>query len=422
MLSQQYKPLSHNIWKFYVYKGAWGLSLGLMVSILVLYYLDLNISLAGFMTLMAIIALTKLVMEVPGGIIADKFSRKWSVCIGASFKMLSILMMVTTASYPMHVIAFVCWGLGESLISGADTALLYDSLQADQQSQRFPQVIGNAISLAMITTVLGTLLCGLIVTQFGLVGPFWAAIGATLIVILISANFTEPPFLQQGRSSAGITTLRTQAVDYLHHIQLSVRLILGSRELLALIFVNIVFLRAIFLTERPFSQPYLTEFGYSAQQISFLFTGFYLITALFAKYSPHLVKLVGKNERSTIMLIGGLGITALIVLASAWNSAVVVVALIGFYIMRGLFEPFMEASLNRRFDSEKRASCLSIAKMGGSLLAIILGPIFGYLADRFSLQTSLLIFQWIFVPLFLVGIFWNWRILGLPTPLRQKAV
>ena len=49
----QNKPLTGNIWKFYVYKGFWGLSMGLLVPVVVLFYLDRGISLAGFMVLMA---------------------------------------------------------------------------------------------------------------------------------------------------------------------------------------------------------------------------------------------------------------------------------------------------------------------------------------------------------------------------------
>ena len=73
-------------------------------------------------------------MEVPGGVIADKFSPKWSVCAGSCFKLLSLCLMVTSVPYPVLVLAFICWGLGESLVSGADSALLYDSLQADGQA------------------------------------------------------------------------------------------------------------------------------------------------------------------------------------------------------------------------------------------------------------------------------------------------
>ena len=53
-----------------------------------------------------------------------------------------------------------------------------------------------------------------------------------------------------------------------------------------------------------------------------------------------------------------------------------------------------------------------MAKMGNHFLGIILGPLFGYFADALSLKSSLLIFQWTFVPLLIVGIVWVWKVLG----------
>ena len=86
--------------------------------------------------------------------------------------------------------------------------------------------------------------------------------------------------------------------------------------------------------------------------------------------------------------------------------------MLGLYLMQGLFGPLMQNSLNRRLTSEKRASCLSIAKMGQNFLGFFLGPLFGYLADVSSLKSSLLVFQWTFAPLLLVSVLWLWKVLG----------
>lgn len=76
------KNLKANVWKFYVYKALWGLGNGLGFPILVLYFLDRGLTLTEFMILMSTLNLSVFVFEVPTGIVADKFSRKWSICIG----------------------------------------------------------------------------------------------------------------------------------------------------------------------------------------------------------------------------------------------------------------------------------------------------------------------------------------------------
>ena len=113
------------------------------------------------------------------------------------------------------------------------------------------------------------------------------------------------------------------------------------------------------------------------------------------------------------------GLSALLVMVNAWQGSILVVGLLGIYLMKGLFTPLIETSLNRRLGSEQRASVLSMASMGNNLLGIVLGPLFGYLADAFSLSLSLAIFQWTFGPLLVVGILWVWAALG--RTLRQET-
>jgi len=199
---------------------------------------------------------------------------------------------------------------------------------------------------------------------------------------------------------------------YVKHLGESFQFVFCSRVLIALVLVNIVVIRLGNLTERPFAQPYLSSFGYDPAHISYLHTIFYLITALSAKYSHTISRLLGDRERHSLLLVGLLGGVSLALMVNAGIGSVGVGALVGLYLMKGLFDPLIQNSLNRRLTSEKRASCLSIAKMGNNFLGIFLGPLFGYLADVRSLRFSLLVFQWVFIPLLLLCMVASWRMLG----------
>ena len=139
--------------------------------------------------------------------------------------------------------------------------------------------------------------------------------------------------------------------------------------------------------------------------LSALFAAF---TAIFAKNSHRISRIDGKSERYTIASVALFGLASLLVMTNAWQGSILVAGLLGIYLMKGLFTPLIQTSLNRRLASEQRASVLSMASMGNNLLGIALGPLFGYLADAFSLAVSLTIFQWIFGPLLVIGILWVW--------------
>ena len=125
-----------NVWKFYLYKGLWGLGMGLVIPVGMLYYLERGVSLAGFMILMTVLNFSVVVFEVPTGVVADKFSRKWSICLGTALMAMAAVIMLATVNFALLALGFLCWGLGQSLVSGADSALLYDSLKTEKKIGR----------------------------------------------------------------------------------------------------------------------------------------------------------------------------------------------------------------------------------------------------------------------------------------------
>jgi len=401
-----------NVGRFYLYKVFWGLALGLMVPVVVLYFQSRGFLLAQFMVLMSAMNLSLVAFELPTGVMADRLSRKWSVCSGTLCMGVTVLATLSTTQYPLLIGAFALWGLGESLVSGADSALLYDSLKAEGQEEAFQQTIGNAISVQLAAGVAGTVLCGVVVDRVGLQGPLWICFSSFVLAAAAIALVREPPLLVQTRTEDASPSLGTRWSRYVEHLGGSFRFVFRSRALIVLAFANIVVLRLGNLTERPFSQPYLSSFGYSPEHISYSFTVFYLITALSARYSHAIARLLGNRERNSMLLIGMLGIVSLVSMVRATVGLGAVAAMVGIYLMRGVFDPLMQDSLNRRFTSDIRASCLSIAKVGHNLLGVFLGPFFGHLADVHSLDFSLRVFQWVFVPLLLVCMISGWRALG----------
>ncbi|HCR19587.1 MAG TPA: hypothetical protein DIU35_19090 [Candidatus Latescibacteria bacterium] len=401
-----------NVWKFYVCKVLLGLSQGVVIPIVVLYFHDRGISLTGFMILMTVLNFSQFVLEVPTGIVADKFSRKWSVFSGFVIWSISLLIMLTTTNYPLLILSFVGFGLFSALLSGADTALLYDSLKTHRKEEKFQKTLGNGISLQLLAMVLGTISCGIIVDITGLSGTMWASFGTAILASIVTSLFKEPSFLDEVRAEEKTQSFTDGVSSYLLHLKESFQYIGRSRELIALIFINIVIFRICLFTDRPFAQPYLSSFEYSPVQISYFYTIFNGTAALFARYSDRVGKILGSSERRSISLIGALGTVSLVIMGNAWMGPLAVLAIVGIYLMKGLFEPFIQDGLNRRISSEKRASCLSISAMGNNFLGLFLGPFFGYLADVYSLGTSLLTFQWTFAPLLVVGVIWGWRVLG----------
>ncbi|MBU1854827.1 MAG: hypothetical protein KKF89_03835, partial [Nanoarchaeota archaeon] len=73
------------------------------------------------------------VLEVPTGVIADKYSRKLSIVLSAVFLSSSFFMWGFITNYYFLFLAEFLAAIGFTLLSGADKALLYDSLSDENK-------------------------------------------------------------------------------------------------------------------------------------------------------------------------------------------------------------------------------------------------------------------------------------------------
>ena len=104
------------------------------------------------------------VLEVPTGAIADRFGRKWSLVLGAAFSGVAFAMFGLVRSYPWFFVANLLCAVGATCISGADQALLYDTLLVAKRAEEGRRVLSRFQAIGsvglMVGFPLGSLLAG----------------------------------------------------------------------------------------------------------------------------------------------------------------------------------------------------------------------------------------------------------------------
>jgi len=103
-----------------------------------------------------------LVFEIPTGALADLIGRKKTVLLGWGMRALGNMYIAFSTNAEMLIVGFVVTSIGNALISGADSALLYDSLKELGEEKRFSKVMSIngllfQIGLAIATFVGGYL-------------------------------------------------------------------------------------------------------------------------------------------------------------------------------------------------------------------------------------------------------------------------
>jgi MFS family permease len=131
-------------------------------------FLDLGLNIGEFAMLNVVWALTSVVLEVPSGVLADRFGRRPLVVAAG---VLMVLEMAVLCLMPPGHHDLVWWlffvnrvlsGAAEACASGADEALTYDSLPVAQRTTLWPQIMarlsrGMALGF-VVSSIIGSVL------------------------------------------------------------------------------------------------------------------------------------------------------------------------------------------------------------------------------------------------------------------------
>lgn len=152
--------LARNITKYKIYLALAGFStLGPLIN---LYYLAADISYSQ-LSLIEISSLIILVLlEVPTGVLSDLLGRKLSLFIAAILMGLELILIGLGHHYSLFILAAFIGGIGISLESGADDAILYDSLKALKQEEQFQKIIGQANAIFKVSAAISGVFWGYI--------------------------------------------------------------------------------------------------------------------------------------------------------------------------------------------------------------------------------------------------------------------
>jgi len=149
-----------------------------------------GISAAGVGTLLAVWQIVQILAEVPTGVIADRYSKKYSIIAGKIGKMLCFVIWFLWPNFTGYMAGFVLWGIGEACISGAAQAYLYELDSED--SSHFLKRYARLKSLMMATYSLTFFFTFLIGPRYPLLIALSALTMLVTAVIAITLPASKP--------------------------------------------------------------------------------------------------------------------------------------------------------------------------------------------------------------------------------------
>ena len=311
-------------------------------------------------------------LEVPTGAVADRWGRSRSLALGALTLAASVLIFAFTTSFPVLLASFLLWSLAAALMSGADMALLFDTLKHDGRDSEFERFAGRGMAMSWAGAGIATLLGGPVAALTDIRTTIFigaaTCLGAMVLALAIHEPAHSPKAAEEAAAEGGHIREAFRTVSVQPRVAgdraADGRADGGDRIVHYL------------------TQPYLIDRGvevgvwFSALQVPLFVAG--IVGALLAP------RLVARDSSTRPLVLGGLlGAAGCFALAATPGMAAFI-ALPLVVGMGGALHPIGSGYVNRRVDSARRATVLSISGMGMSVTMAVLAPVLGFATDSWG--------------------------------------
>lgn len=404
---KQPSNIEGNIWKLYTIK----LSKWFMVymPIVVLFMESNGLDLRAVMTINGIYSIAVAAFEVPSGYFSDRLGRKQSLLIGTSLILLQFLVFSFSFSFWTLALGAVIGGLGASFVSGTDSALLYDTLQALDRKGDYIKWEGRTYALGTFSEAVAAIIGGALAFYYGLRMPIYVQVGISGLGIIAALLLVEPQLSAAAPKRSNKEQMQ-QILSYVLKKGQKLRFYIGLSTIFGLSSLLLAW----------FAQPYFASQQLPEDQIGYLWAALNCTVALLALTAHITTSKIAPKFLVAFILSGFvLGYAVL----GYWGShylAIGLAALFFMYALRGIATPTFLNLINQHTPTDMRATVLSIRGLTIRLGYALFAPLLGWAADVYSLGEAFMGLSGVLLVL-IMGAWGYYWVLGLKPSSKHKV-
>jgi MFS family permease len=343
------------------------------MPIIVLFFQEHGLSLTEVMIIQAIYSLSVAVFEIPSGYIADLFGRKHTIVLSTIFSFSGYLVFSFFGGFYAFAAASTLVGIGGSLMSGSDSALLYDTLLETGDKKTYTKIEGRNYAIGNFSEATAGILGGFLAVS-SIYLPIYVQTGILFLSIPIALTLVEPTMHKENKIERSFKAiLGVVKFAMVENAKLRWLIIYSSAMGVAT------------LAMAWFAQPFFKEVEIPLAYFGILWAGLNFSAGL-TSFNSHKFD---KDESNTKMLLYlALAMATSFVFLGFNMSLFGIIFIVFIYLLRGIVTPILRNAINENTSSNKRATVLSIRSFIIRISFAICAPIFGYLADNYSLNIT----------------------------------
>lgn len=367
------RDVKSNIVKLYVIKiSKW---LMLTVPIVFLFYRENGLGTRDLFLLKAAYSFAVVLMEIPSGYFGDIWGRKVSLVIGSVMGAVGFGLYSVSSGFWGFLACEMILGVGQSFISGSDSALLYDTLEEQGLGNTYLKEEGRLVSIGNYAEAIAAPI-GVGLAALSLRTPFYFQAVVAFSAVPASLLLFEPQrrrVIQKGNFTQIFQIIRYALT---RNTGLKWRIVYSS------------VIGTATLTMAWLIQPYFVHLSVPLALYGLFLPALNLTTGFVSMHAWKVEARLGRDR--TVLLIAfciGSGYLCLSLFSTIWAVAFLYL----FYMVRGVATPVLRNYINESTPSEIRATVLSIRSLIIRLSFVAVGPFLGWYADGYGMSATLLV-------------------------------
>ena len=308
--------------------------------------------------------------EVPTGIVADRFGRKTSLIAGAALLSVGILGWTFAPVLPLIMLSYFGMGVGFTFLSGADDALLYESMQLAGRAHEYTWLVGRAGAAFQGALALGSVASG-VLASISLILPMLVSALGLIMMLGVVLTFKEP---QMEESTTGQVRASFRSILRQSFALMRAR----PRLLYPMLYLALVPI-AGFITETLFLQPQALSLGVPLAGIGLLVMAVQLTNMMGSNWSDWFKSRFGEGR--LVLTVPLLIFVSLMLLAAFRELPILIfIAVIGFFT--AVMHPMLLNRIQNEVSDDVRATIISMNSLMTTVIAALSQPTLGWIADQ----------------------------------------
>ena len=357
---------------FYIYKF-----LSDCLPIYALYtilFREKGLSIAEIALLLSFWSFVTLLLELPSGILADRWNRKNMLCISIILKTACYVIWCFSDTFIMFGLGFVFWGISGAFSSGTEEGLIYDHLKSENREKEFSKIYSKGRFYAALGILLAVISSGILANFISISAISVLSAIICLISFIFVYQLSEKNYYSRRLTEEKISYFKT----FFEAGKLCIK---NSKILISMIFLIFIISIIDYLDE--YDALIIDDFKLGYIWISVIFTVRFICIAIGNYIAPKIEEKFKSENKSFILAI--IASLFLLVFSMMWNQYAILILGIGCMIMT-VADVMQINIIQKEINEEGRATVMSIYSIGQNITMIIFCLIYALLSDIYSLK------------------------------------